>query len=264
VVRPGAQGGIHATFNVPIRTLVLRGGQARCGIGSGITAGAQADAEWAEWRHKRAFVERASMPFDIVETLALDSGQLRHAAEHLTRMQGAAAHFGTPWPAAQVQQCLQQLAQAHPQGLWRVRLLLNAQGAPHAEAFAMAPTPEPVRLQLAARPLQEAHGEFVRYKTTRRAHYDAFNPTQAGVFDTVLWNEEGELTECTRGNIALLLDGRWVTPALHCGLLPGVGRALALRTGRLSEAVVRLQDLPRVQDWAFVNSLRGWMAAELV
>ena len=62
----------------------------------------------------------------------------------------------------------------------------------------------------------------------------------------------------------MLLDGRWVTPPLACGLLPGVGRAVALREGRLTEAVVRLQDLPRVQAWAFVNSLRGWLAAELV
>lgn len=54
VVRPGG----HATFNVPIRTVTLRGTQARCGIGSGITADAQADAEWDEWRHKRAFLGR--------------------------------------------------------------------------------------------------------------------------------------------------------------------------------------------------------------
>ena len=39
---------------------------------------------------------------------------------------------------------------------------------------------------------------------------------------------------------------------------------MALREGRVAEAVVRLQDLPRVQGWAFINSLRGWLAAELV
>jgi para-aminobenzoate synthetase/4-amino-4-deoxychorismate lyase len=54
VVRPGG----HATFNVPIRTVTLRGTDARCGIGSGITADARADAEWDEWRHKQAFLGR--------------------------------------------------------------------------------------------------------------------------------------------------------------------------------------------------------------
>lgn len=263
VVRPGEQGGIRATFNVPIRTVVLQGDLARCGIGSGITADAVADAEWNEWRHKRAFVERASMPFDLLETLALEEGRLRHVADHLARLQQAAAHFSIPWNAGAVHQCLQALADGHPQGLWRVRLLLGAAGQPRAEAFALQPTPQPVRLQLAGGPLMEAHSEFVRFKTTRRAHYAAFAPTETGVFDTVLWNAAGEITESTFGNIAMLLDGRWVTPPLSCGLLPGVGRAVALRDGRVCEAVVRLQDLPRVQGWAFINSLRGWLQARL-
>ena len=268
VVRPDDQGGpgaIHATFNVPIRTLVLQDGQVRCGIGSGITSGAQADAEWHEWQHKRAFAVRASAPFDLLETLALTGGQFRRLDDHLERLQRAAVHFNYPFDALALQLCLYHLATAHPQGAWRVRLLLNAAGRPHAEAFALQPTPEPVRLQLATRPFPEAHSEFVRFKTTRRAHYAAFapNPSDApGIFDTVLWNEAGEITESTFGNIAVLLDGRWVTPPLSCGLLGGVGRAVLLQQGRMQEAVVRLEDLPRVQGWAFINSLRGWLEAQ--
>ena len=282
VVRPAGALGLDgqyrvaATFNVPIRTLVLRAQGAAdtdtaatvttvtCGIGSGITSGAQASAEWQEWRHKRAFVERASAPFDLLETLALEGGQWRHLAEHVERLHRAATHFNYPFGAAAVQHCLQTLAQAHPQGAWRVRLLLDATGQPRAEAFALQATAQPVRLQLATRPFTQAHSEFVRHKTTRRAHYAAFAPTTPGVFDTVLWNEEGEITESTFGNIALLLDGHWVTPPLPCGLLPGVGRAVLLGQGRLQEAVVRLEDVPRVQGWAFINSLRGWLAAEMV
>ena len=62
VVRPAntADGGIHATFNVAIRTVVLRAGEARCGIGSGITADATAEGEWQEWQHKRAFLTGCS------------------------------------------------------------------------------------------------------------------------------------------------------------------------------------------------------------
>ncbi|WP_042425970.1 chorismate-binding protein [Comamonas granuli] len=263
LLRPQAGGGLRATFNVPIRTVELQGSAVRCGIGSGIVWGAEPDAEWREWAAKRAFVERASEPFDLLETLRLQDGQWRHLPEHLERMRQAAAHFGYPWEDAALHQCLQALAARHAHGAWRVRLRLDARGTPHAEAFALAPTPEPVLLRLAERPLAQAHGEFVRHKTTRRAHYAAFAPQEPGVFDTVLWNEEGELTEGTFGNIALLLDGRWVTPALACGLLPGVGRAVALREGRVQEAVVRLDDLPRVQGWAFINSLRGWLAARL-
>ncbi|MEG1455600.1 MAG: aminotransferase class IV, partial [Comamonas sp.] len=264
VLRPMGAGRMHATFNVPIRTVVLRGAQAVCGIGSGITSGAQADGEWREWLHKSAFVERASAPFALLETLALEGGAWRHLPEHLQRLQSAAAHFSYPW-SQRVAQSLAAVAAAHPSGLWRVRLQLDARGEAIAEAFACAPTPAPVRLQLAARPLADrwAHGQFVRHKTTRRAHYDAFTPSDPAVFDTLLFNEQREITECTRGNIAALIDGRWVTPPLACGLLPGVGRAVALGEGRVHEAVLSLDDLPRVEAWAFINSLRGWLAAEL-
>ena len=270
VVRPDAQAGagaIRATFNVPIRTLVLQGETVRCGIGSGITSGAEADAEWREWQHKRAFAVRASAPFDLLETLALEGGQFRHLDAHLARLQRAAVHFNYRFDALAIQLFLYHFAAAYPQGAWRVRFLLNATGQPRAEAFALQATAEPVRLQLATRPFTDAHSEFVRHKTTRRAHYAAFapNPSEApGIFDTVLWNEAGEITESTFGNLAMLLDGRWVTPPLPCGLLPGVGRAVLLDQGRVQEAVVRLEDLPRVQGWAFINSLRGWLAAEMV
>ena len=266
VVRSDGAGGVRATFNVPIRTLVLQDAQTlTCGIGSGITADAQPEGEWREWRAKRAFAERISQPFEILETLALDDGQLRHAALHLARMAQAAQHFGYPWDAAAAQQALAALAQAHPTGLWRVRVLLQADGALTAQAFASPPSPPQVQLQWAAAPLAEAHSEFVRFKTTRRAHYEALAPQEGSTaFDSLLCNEDGEITECTRGNIAALLDGQWVTPPLQCGLLPGVGRAVALQAGRVQEGVIRVADVPRVQAWAFLNSLRGWIPAQLV
>jgi para-aminobenzoate synthetase/4-amino-4-deoxychorismate lyase len=257
VVRPGGS----ATFNVPIRTAVARGDRIHAATGSGITFDSTPEAEWQEWRHKQAFLHRASQAFEILETLALQDGELQHLSAHLARMQASAAHFGFVWQGDAVQQTLADLCQRHPQGAWRVRLLLDAAGRLQAQAFAPADTPRPVRLQLAASPLEESDSEFVRHKTTLRAHYDAFTPTDPAVFDTVLWNACGEITECTRGNLALLLDGRWVTPALECGLLPGVGRAHWLAQGRMEEAVVLVSDLPRAQAVAFVNSLRGWVEA---
>lgn len=259
VVQPGGA----ATFNVPIRTVILRGQAAQCGIGSGITADASVQGEWQEWQHKQVFVHRASSAFSLLETLALVDGTLRDAAAHLARMQQGALHFGYPWQADHVHAVLGQLVQHHPHGAWRVRLVLGARGQATAQAYALEVSPQKVHLQLADHALALAHSEFVRFKTTRRAHYDVFTPTTPGVFDTLLWNREGEITECTRGNIALLLEGQWVTPPLHCGLLGGIGRANALREGRVVEAVVRVADLPQVHALAFVNSLRGWIAAQL-
>ena len=264
VVRPGASPGtVAATFNVGIRTVVVRGEVLQCGIGSGITADATADGEWQEWRHKRAFVDRASEPFDLLETLGLSEGVWRDRDAHLARMAAAAAHFRYPWRADHARQVLEGLVRTHPAGDWRVRVLCNAAGEVTAQAHASAPMAQPVRLVLADRCFDAAHSEFVRFKTTRRAHYQVFEPQTTGVFDTVLWNREGQLTECTRGNIALRIGGRWLTPPVSAGLLDGVGRRRWLASGRLHEAELRLDDLRRAEGVAFINSLRGWLDAVL-
>jgi para-aminobenzoate synthetase/4-amino-4-deoxychorismate lyase len=118
------------------------------------------------------------------------------------------------------------------------------------------------RVRLAPAPLREAHGEFVSHKTTRRAHYEAFAPAD-GLFDTLLWNESGEVTEFTRGNVAVKIADRWITPPLSSGLLPGVGRARALATRRVVEAIVFVEDLARAEGLVFLNSLRGWIEVQL-
>ncbi len=259
VVRPGG----HATFNVAIRTVTARGRRLSCGIGSGITSGATTEGEWQEWRDKRAFLERASEPFELLETLALHDGALRHAELHLARLLRAARHFGYPCDEDALRAALAELADNHSQGAWRVRLLLDRAGRHQVQAFALEASPVEVTLALASQPFEAARSEFVRYKTTRRAHYEAAAPTQPGVFDVILWNERGELTECTRGNLALKIDGEWLTPALSAGLLDGVGREVALHEGRLREALLKVDDLQRATGLAFVNSLRGWIAARL-
>jgi para-aminobenzoate synthetase / 4-amino-4-deoxychorismate lyase len=144
-----------------------------------------------------------------------------------------------------------------------VRIALSRQGLFSTQVVACAPLPPMVHLQLAQAPLPEAHSEFVRFKTSRRAHYDRFAPP-AHVLDTILWNEAGEITECTRGNIAALVDGQWITPPLSCGLLDGVGRRVALAEGRVVEGMLRVSEVPQVQQWAFFNSLRGWVPAHLL
>lgn len=66
VVQPGGS----ARFNVPIRTVVLGRGRAVCGIGSGITADARADAEWSEWAYKSLFLQHASAAESVPVKLA--------------------------------------------------------------------------------------------------------------------------------------------------------------------------------------------------
>ncbi len=261
--------GGRVTFNVPIRTVVLHTPPppapwtAHCGIGSGITLDARADGEWREWQAKRGFLDRASQPFDLLESMRLEGGLLLRQDGHLARLRAAAEHFGHRLDESAVRQALASQAEAHPQGTFKLRLLVAADGSVQAEA-APLPTPPstPHRVVLATRPMP-APDDFIRHKTTRRQAYAPFAPP-TGCFDTLLFNAAGELTEFTIGNVALKLGGRWWTPPAACGLLPGVMRAELLSQGELTERVLTRKDLEQAEGIELINSVRGRLPVTLV
>lgn len=256
-------GGV-ATFNVPIRTVDFHGDALTCGIGSAITLDSEPTAEIAEWRAKSRFLARAEAPVEALETLRLEAGVALRGEAHLARMQRTARHFGLRFSLAEARAHLKAVAEAHAQGSWRLRLTCDAEGRVAHTLTAFTPTAEPVRLALADRPIptRGPRAEYLAHKTTRRELYALAKPAEA--FDLILWNEAGELTECSFGNLALQLDGRWLTPPLAAGLLPGVLRAELLAQGRVQEARLTRDDLARASGLAFFNSLRGWLPAQLL
>ena len=249
-------GGV-ATFNVPIRTVEQVGDTLVCGIGSAITLDAEPAAELAEWRAKARFLARAQAPIAALETLRLEDGVYLRLDAHLARLQRTAQHFGLRLSMNKVRAAL-----ATPLvGVWRVRLTVNAQGEVTVKCEPLVATAEPVVLALAATSIA-SDNEFLRHKTSRREVYQPFvdaKPPEA--FDALLWNEAGELTECTFGNVALLIDGHWLTPRREAGLLPGVLREAMLASGQLREARLVVADLQRAKGLAFLNSLRGLIPA---
>ncbi len=54
----------------------------------------------------------------------------------------------------------------------------------------------------------------------------------AGVFDSVLLNWEGRLTECTISNLFFVAAGRLRTPSIDCGILDGITRDIVLQLAR--------------------------------
>jgi para-aminobenzoate synthetase/4-amino-4-deoxychorismate lyase len=258
LIRPGG----HATFSVGIRTVVIdrRQGLAECGVGSGIVFDSAPAAEYAEWLAKRRFLLRATAGFELLETLLLEQGRYFLRERHLARLIAAAEHFGFPCDPASVAAVLDALAAAHPHGAWRVRLLLDRCGQARCEIFPLEPLPGNPVVMLATQPI--AASEFLHFKTTERSAYAPFAPPP-GVFDTLLWNAEGELTEFTRGNLVVELDGRRITPPLEAGLLPGVMRAELLARGEIVEDTVRVADLARASALWFINSVRGWVRVGL-
>jgi para-aminobenzoate synthetase/4-amino-4-deoxychorismate lyase len=77
-------------------------------------------------------------------------------------------------------------------------------------------------------------------------------------------NERGELTESTLANLVARLDGKDYTPPVECGLLAGRFGAELLALGKLSERVLRPEDLPRAEAVFLINAVRKWPPGQLV
>ncbi len=264
LLRPGGD----AIFNVPIRTLTLdRGaGSATLGVGAGITADSEADAEYEECLLKAQFAtqpRRWTPDFQLFETLRLEAGQALRLDRHLQRLRASANYFDFDCDEPGIRQQITEACEAHANGLWRLRITLERRGHCHIEVSPHQDTRVVWRVALAEEAVDETD-PLLFNKTTRRSAYDAALAGRPDVDDVILANRQGELTESCRANLVLDLGGRRVTPALHCGLLPGVLRAELLEQGEVVEATLTRENLRAAQRIWLVNSLRGWIEVVLV
>ena len=264
----------RAVFNVPIRTVTMdsSSGMAQCGVGGGITWDSTAGEEHAEALTKARFLGADASHFDLLETLMLQETHYAFLDRHLARLQLAAKRFGHHADMPAIRASLAAHAATYAHQLRRVRLLVSPHGEITVTSTALQSAPdnwlaagsnaERVKVAVATCPVDSRH-EFLCYKTTARSAYDVHIAVSPDAFDILLWNERDELTEFTRGNVVVSLDGKLLTPTASCGLLPGVLRAELLEGHVIEEAVVHRDDLARVDAIWFINSVRGWLPVEL-
>ncbi|MFY3743266.1 aminotransferase class IV family protein [Anaeromyxobacter sp. Red801] len=179
---------------------------------------------------------------------------------HLARLAGAAARFGHPCDPGAVRAALED-AVAGLDGPRKVRLALAADGRLAVEALPL-PSSRPLRAALAPDPVDSAD-PFLRFKTSRREPFERARAGRPGADEVILWNERGELTETSTGNLVLERAGRRLTPPVAAGLLPGTFRAHLLEAGELEEAALTLEDLRGAARVWQVSSVRGWVELRL-
>ncbi len=262
-------------LSVPIRTLTLQPlrddgiREGELGVGAGIVHDSVAAEEIAECRLKAGFLTGLRNEFELLETMhATRMEGCRHVDLHLRRLQSSAAYFGFAFDDTAIRTELQRVCDAFGDDApRRLRLALKQDGSCSIQTAVMTPIATPVKLLLAAQKTA-SNDLFLRHKTTARAQYDAaWRMAEAhGAFDMLFCNERGEVTEGGRSNLFVKLDGRWYTPPLASGVLPGVMRAVMLAdaTWNAAERTVTLDDLRRAEQVVVCNALRGALPATVV
>jgi para-aminobenzoate synthetase/4-amino-4-deoxychorismate lyase len=263
-----APGGDMA-LSVAIRTAVVGAdGRGVYGVGGGIVADSDPDAECDEALLKGRVLSDLARGYDLFETFGWSAAEgYRRGAAHLDRLAASAHALGFAFDRADAEARLAKAAATfrpapHPR---RVRLVLTRGGAlALTDAPAPAPPAGPLRL-LIARERLDAGDPFNRHKTTRRDPYDRAEAEAhaAGADEAVLLNRAGGIADAARRTVFVQCDGRLLTPPLTAGALPGVLRATLIAEGRAVEAELTPESLAQPETLYVGNSLRGLERAVL-
>nr|WP_229751241.1 aminodeoxychorismate synthase component I [Undibacterium terreum] len=281
-------------LSVPIRTLYLQAQENAVapvrkgvlGVGAGIVHDSVAADEYAECQLKASFLTGLPAEFELFETMqATEAEGCRHLQRHLRRLAASAAYFGFKYDEAAILARLHQwrsgsenrsesgLDEPHSGSAYRLRLALNSAGTVSLSSAELQPLATPARVLLAANflpaPVATSSSDlFLRHKSTVRTRYDQAwkRAEQHGAFDMLFFNEHGYLTEGGRSNVLLQKNGRWTTPPLADGVLPGVMRSVLLDDPvfQLSEQRATLEDLRSADQVMLCNALRGMFRVEVI
>ncbi|MBA4495667.1 aminodeoxychorismate synthase component I [Paenactinomyces guangxiensis] len=255
----------EAIFNVPIRTTVIdtETGIAEYGVGGGITWDSTAEGEYEEVLTKAVLLTEEHPEFQLLESLRLENGKYWLLERHLQRLQASADYFQFHVCPAKVQKSLSEYARMYPEDVYKVRLLVSKEGTIRVEGQPVKPIGDACPVALASEPIS-GQNRFLYHKTTNRGMYESQRRKHPNVFDVLLWNEAGELTEFTIGNLVVEMNGKKFTPSQECGLLAGTLRAELLDSGEIEERVLTLDDLKTIDSIWLINSVRGWVPVRLL
>ena len=271
-------------FSVAIRTLTL-GAEfqglrpARLGVGAGIVLDSRADDEYDECRLKARFLTGLNPGFDLFETMrARAASGVELLERHLERLGRSAERLGFSFDRESARSLVEalcrtlflesasdrriRLALAHDGRLSLTHAVLTDLPAPTAAAGGAA-----VTVRLTDRRLPDVQ-PLSGHKTTLRQHYDegVREAERVGAFDSLFFTDDGRLVEGGRTSVFLQLDGRWWTPPVADGALPGVMRACLLEDPQwlAAERTLSRVDLDRADAIVVCNALRGPLRARLV
>lgn len=265
--------GFSGSLNVAIRTLTLTpkaNGQyhAEYGVGGGIVIDSKAADEYQECQWKSALLHHLAPEFNLIETLLVKNKSIQALLTHQQRLIASAKTLGFATPAPALWQHLAKAASEHtsptalrleycPDGSYELSTRTLQDIAPYA---------------IIAKQTLAKQDYLRRFKTSLRHTYNqAIAEAQAqNAFDTLFFNDDGNLLEGARSNVFICLNGQWLTPALSLDILNGTARQAIMQqpsrylpTQTITEALISQEMLMSAEHIYLSNALRGVFSVQL-
>jgi len=257
----GCIGGFYADgvteFNVAIRTLQVTPstGTTTYGTGCGIVWDSDPKKEYQESILKTAVLNQRYDEVHLLETMRAEPDKgILNLESHLNRLTSSAIQLGFEFDLEEITSKLKASTSQISQAI-RIRLTLSTAGELEITSAPLPKTFDSLTFKLDTEPTPSQHPEL-HHKTTRRTIYEAARARHPESDETLLINERGECMEFCIGNLLIERDDVLMTPALECGLLPGVCRAAYVAEG-CTETVITPEDLHTADAIYLINAVRG-------
>ena len=190
----------------------------------------------------------------VYETLRTYGGKPFLLDAHLSRLRESAQgiYLCFPFSDTQIKEEVRKTLQAsnYPEAVLRIVVTCGEGDLGYDPALCTAPS-----LILLVYPLVPPSSEIyekgvvLSLVSVRRNLASALNPAvksgnllnprlawveanRKGAYEALMLNYKGEITECAMSNIFLVRNGVLKTPALECGILPGLTRSLVIQVAR--------------------------------
>jgi branched-chain amino acid aminotransferase len=196
----------------------------------------------------------------VYETVRAYRYKVFHWGRHDVRLRNSARRIALrcPWSSARLLQRVVKVLQANHEPDASVRITITRGPGPLGLDPAVCPRPTLAMIPHPARPLQKiwARGVSIGIVRIRRTPRESLDPQiksnnslntilakmeakKMGVFEAILTNLRGDMTEGTTSNIFFVSRGTVFTPSLSCGLLEGITREVLVSLARKEGLPVR-------------------------
>lgn len=215
-------------------------------------------------RHNPALISYSDRSFllgeGVFETILTANGKPVALDRHLARIHRGAEVLGFAAPsrdsiAVAVTALLQSTQELT---LGRMRITISSSGTLLITHQPYKQWSEPAKIVTYPHPFN-AKSPLQKVKATSYGEYLlAFKYAQdRNADDALLFNSEDFVMESSTANIIALIGGKWVTPPLSAGPLPGITRELLIEWGLLAERDLIFEELQRCESIALISSLRS-------
>ena len=240
-------------FSVPIRILQKNRlndkKYYRYFVGGAVIWDSNIDEEWEETVTKKKILD-TDINFNLIETVLIQNNEVKLYNYHKKRLEKSAQELGFEISPEDFK--------FNTENDCIARYIRSKHGFSKVE-YRKVNEIKTNKIKIANEVLR-SDNKLLYYKTTFRPWYEYILDDY---FDIIFVNERKELTEGTRSNIVLEINGELYTPPCQCGLLNGVYRQYMIEHHNLKEKILYISDLEKADKIYCINSVRGMVEVQL-